>query len=91
MCRVQLFVIREKRTCSQCCCYSESKKQCRETRGHCCLEMTKQHRKRASKNDDRGRSGRNVAEGEGDDDDDGKCHERENEWLGRVHVQDCFW
>ena len=90
MCRVQLFVIREKRTCSQCCCYSESMKQCRETRGHCCLEMTKKHhRKRASKND-RGRSGRNVAEGESDDgDDDGKCHETENEWLGRV--QDCFW
>lgn len=72
--------------CSQ-CCYSESKKQCRETRGHCCLEMTKQHRKRVLRDDDRGRSGRNV-EGCGD----GKCHERtrrENEWLGRV--QNCFW
>lgn len=46
--------------------------------------MTKQHRKRVLRGDDKGRSGGNV-EGGGD----GKCHERENELLERV--QDCFW
>lgn len=81
-------MLSEKRTCSQCCCYSERKKQCQETREHCCLEMTKQHRLRVLRGD--GDRGRSVVEGvDGDDDDDGKCHERENVWLGRV--QNCFW